>query len=57
MLHPIYSLKKIFVEKEVERLKLFYPMGAVSNQLNLSAEIVAALRRSSWRPEMGSAYK
>lgn len=25
MLHPIYSLKEIFIEKEVERLKLYRP--------------------------------
>ena len=48
MMHPIYSLQKIFVEKEMEKLNIYQPVQKDKNHLlKISNGIDAALRRRS----------
>lgn len=51
MLHPIYSLKKIYVEKEIEKLNIYLPKDATPEKRptkKLAVNIELALwRRSS----------
>jgi phage terminase large subunit GpA-like protein len=56
MLHPIYSLKRIFVEKALEGLTLFPTRKNIhQDQMQLSENIDRALRRPTERFRMKQA--